>query len=174
MACSTSRAPGRPRSKRISSAGSRERATTSTRSPSSSSTAPSARYEFGPTSIATSVPCDCYHWYTSRGTLAEINTLSASQVVYVHVNDALAGVDIADQLDDVRLLPGSSGVIDLTGFLRALDAIGYDGPVAVEPFDAALARIAPDRRVAMTAESLHAAFAAARVRTRVPQVFSRT
>jgi sugar phosphate isomerase/epimerase len=116
---------------------------------------------------------DCYHWYTSRGTLADLHKLTASQVVYVHVNDALAGVDIADQLDDVRLLPGASGVIDLTGFLRALDAIGYDGPVSVEPFDAELARIAPDRRVALAAESLHAAFAAAGVRSRVPQVSSR-
>jgi sugar phosphate isomerase/epimerase len=106
---------------------------------------------------------DCYHWYTSRGTVAELQDLTAAQIVYVHVNDAPARVDIADQLDDVRLLPGASGVIDLTGFLRALTAIGYDGPIAVEPFDAELAGIAPERRVALAARSLHAAFAAAGV-----------
>src|SRR5262249_45175892 len=111
---------------------------------------------------------DCYHWYTSGGTLADLRQLAASQVVYVHLNDAPAGVDIAEQLDDVRLLPGARGVIDLTGFLRALHTIGYDGPVAVEPFDAELASMAPDRRVALAAESLDAAFAAAGVAGRTP------
>jgi sugar phosphate isomerase/epimerase len=104
---------------------------------------------------------DCYHWYTSGGTLAEVQVLDASQVVYVHVNDAPAGVDVDQQLDDVRLLPGASGVIDLVGFLRALDRIGYAGPVAVEPFDAALARVPPAERVRLAAESLRSAGAAA-------------
>src|ERR1700733_8120886 len=54
--------------------------------------------------------------------------LSASQVVYVHVNDAPRGSTVERQLDGVRLLPGGSGVIDLTGFLGAPEAIGYDGP----------------------------------------------
>jgi sugar phosphate isomerase/epimerase len=106
---------------------------------------------------------DCYHWYTSRGTLDELGALEPSQVGYVHINDAPPGVDVDDQLDQVRLLPGTSGVIDLVGFLRALDAIGYDGPVAVEPFDAAPTRVPPDERVKRAAESVRAAFAAAGV-----------
>ena len=116
---------------------------------------------------------DCYHWYTSSGTLADLQGLTAAQIVYVHLNDAVAGIDVAAQLDDVRLLPGASGVIDLTGFLQALDAIGYDGPVAVEPFDAALARVAPARRVALAADSLRAAFAAAGLTPGVAPVSSR-
>ena len=100
---------------------------------------------------------DCFHWYTSRGTLADLEALTASQVVYVHVNDAPPGIAVERQLDDVRLLPGASGVIDLPGSLGALKAIGYDGPVAVEPFDAALARIPPAERVRLASESLHRA-----------------
>src|SRR5260370_19885215 len=30
---------------------------------------------------------DCWHWYTSHATVADLDRLSADQVVYVHVND---------------------------------------------------------------------------------------
>lgn len=106
---------------------------------------------------------DCFHWYTSRGSLAELRELDASQVVYVHVNDAPAGIDVDEQLDQVRVLPGASGVIDLPRFLGALDAIGYEGPVAAEPFDAALAGIPPDERVRLAGESVRSAFTVAGV-----------
>jgi sugar phosphate isomerase/epimerase len=104
---------------------------------------------------------DCFHWYTSHAGVDDLTALRADQVVYVHVNDAVAGVDIDEQLDDVRCLPGTSGVVDLVGFLRALDRIGYDGPVAVEPFDASLAALAPGERVRLAAESLRGAYDAA-------------
>ncbi len=77
---------------------------------------------------------DCWHWYTSGGTLADLHVLRPEQVVYVHVNDAPAGIPIDQQIDTVRALPGETGIIDIAGFLQALDAIGYDGPVAPEPF----------------------------------------
>jgi len=38
------------------------------------------------------------------------------------------------QVDSVRALPGETGVIDIAGFLQALHAIGYSGPVTPEPF----------------------------------------
>jgi sugar phosphate isomerase/epimerase len=77
---------------------------------------------------------DCWHWYTSHSTVEALRALRPEQVVYVHVNDAPAGVPIDEQLDNVRCLPGETGVIDITGFLQALQAIGYDGPVTPEPF----------------------------------------
>jgi sugar phosphate isomerase/epimerase len=77
---------------------------------------------------------DCWHWYTSHGTLEDLRRLRAEQVVYVHVNDAPAGIEIDAQVDNVRALPGETGVIDIAGFLKALQAIGYDGPVTPEPF----------------------------------------
>lgn len=77
---------------------------------------------------------DCWHWYTSGGTLEDLRALRAEQVVYVHVNDAPDGIARDEQLDLVRALPGETGVIDIAGFLQALEAIGYDGPVVPEPF----------------------------------------
>jgi sugar phosphate isomerase/epimerase len=77
---------------------------------------------------------DCWHWYTSHGTLEAIRALRPEQVVYVHVNDAPAGIPVDAQIDNVRALPGETGVIDIAGFLQALQAIGYDGPITPEPF----------------------------------------
>ena len=77
---------------------------------------------------------DIWHWYTSYGTLDEIRALRPEQVVYVHVNDAPAGIHVDEQIDSVRDLPGATGVLDVVGFLHALRDIGYDGPVTPEPF----------------------------------------
>jgi sugar phosphate isomerase/epimerase len=87
---------------------------------------------------------DCWHWYTSGGTLDELKKLKPGQVVHVHVNDAPAGVDIDKQIDIVRLLPGESGVIDIAGFLKALKQIGYAGPVTPEPFKKSLTELPSD------------------------------
>jgi sugar phosphate isomerase/epimerase len=75
---------------------------------------------------------DIWHWYTSYGTLEEIRALRPEQVVYVHVNDAPAGIHVDEQMDLVRDLPGATGVLDVVGFLHALRDIGYDGPVTQE------------------------------------------
>jgi sugar phosphate isomerase/epimerase len=87
---------------------------------------------------------DSYHWYTSLGTLADIRGLRAEDVVYVHVNDAPAGIAVDAQLDQVRRLPGATGVVDIVGFLETLKEIGYDGPVTPEPFEKRLESLAPD------------------------------
>jgi threonine dehydrogenase-like Zn-dependent dehydrogenase len=87
---------------------------------------------------------DCWHWYTSLGTVAEIRSLEPQQVVYVHINDAPRGINLEHQQDGRRELPGATGVIDIGGFLEALRAIGYDGPVVPEPFVADLARARPE------------------------------
>ena len=78
---------------------------------------------------------DAWHWYTCQSTLTDIRQLIAEEVVYVHVNDAPEGIDVLDQSDHVRCLPGETGVIDLVGFLQALEGVGYDGPVTPEPFN---------------------------------------
>src|SRR5215212_392763 len=63
---------------------------------------------------------DCWHWYTSGGTVPELMALRPEQVVYVHVNDAPSGLDRDEQVDNVRCLPAETGVIDIVGFLQAL------------------------------------------------------
>lgn len=77
---------------------------------------------------------DSWHWYTAGESAAVVESLDAADVVAVHLNDAPEGIARDEQTDTVRRLPGETGVIDLTGFLGALDSIGYDGPVMAEPF----------------------------------------
>ncbi len=97
---------------------------------------------------------DAFHWYTSHGTTEDLAHLTAEQVVYVHVNDAPAGRSIDEQIDNQRLLPGASGIIDLTSFLQALHRIAYGGPVVVEPFNADLLLLPKNERVQAVKQSL--------------------
>jgi sugar phosphate isomerase/epimerase len=99
---------------------------------------------------------DCWHWYTSLGTPADIRAMRADDVVYVHVNDAPEGVAVEQQLDQVRRLPASTGVIDIAGFLAALRDIGYDGPLTPEPFEPRLAQQPPEQ----SAREAHASMVA--------------
>ncbi|MBP1914170.1 sugar phosphate isomerase/epimerase [Lederbergia galactosidilyticus] len=72
---------------------------------------------------------DSLHWYTSGGTIEDITSLKAHQIAYVHINDTK---DVPEKaLDNDRVYPGE-GVIDLSGFLRALKEINYTGVVSQE------------------------------------------
>lgn len=77
---------------------------------------------------------DCWHWYAGGGTLMDLASVPVEQITHVHINDAPRGVALPDLVDNERELPGSTGEIDLTGFLQTLQRIGYTGPVAVETF----------------------------------------
>jgi len=109
---------------------------------------------------------DCWHWYCTEGTVDEIRALAARQVVLVHVNDAPAGIPVAEQVDNRRAMPGETGVIDIAGFLGALEAIGYDGPVLAEPFSLTVRELPRDEAVRVTGESLDRIFATAGVQPR--------
>ena len=85
---------------------------------------------------------DVWHWYTSQGTIDDVKQLSKEDIVHVHLNDAPAGVDVLEQVDNRRCLPGETGVIPNGELLRALHDLGYDGPVTVEPFSQSLREIA--------------------------------
>lgn len=97
---------------------------------------------------------DAWHWYTSGGTLEDIRSLTDADIVYVHINDAPAGIPLKEQVDSVRALPGETGVIDLTGFLQALRDIGYAGPVTPEPFSARVNALPAAEAARETAEAL--------------------
>jgi sugar phosphate isomerase/epimerase len=56
-------------------------------------------------------------------------------------------------------MPISTGAIDLRAFLMTLAAIGYDGPVRAEPFNAALRTLPAEAAVAATARAMKRAFA---------------
>jgi sugar phosphate isomerase/epimerase len=100
---------------------------------------------------------DSFHWYTSGGSPMDLASIPIWQIVHVHVNDA-PHLPREQQQDGVRLLPGASGVIDLQGFLKTLDAIGYDGPVAVETFSQELKALPADEAGAQAATSMQQMF----------------
>jgi len=98
---------------------------------------------------------DSWHWYTSHGTVDEMLRLSNKDIVHVHVNDAPAGVQVDQQVDNRRKLPVTTGVIDLKGFINALVKIGYDGPVECEPFDQELRKMDQAAILQTTIDSLN-------------------
>ncbi|RXZ84733.1 sugar phosphate isomerase/epimerase [Paenibacillaceae bacterium] len=73
---------------------------------------------------------DSYHWHTNGLDTSAILKLKPEQIVHVHINDA-RDLAIEDLIDNDRLYPGE-GVINLSGFLSSLTAIGYTGVVAQE------------------------------------------
>lgn len=97
---------------------------------------------------------DCWHWYTSGGTTKDFANWTNQTIVDVHVNDAPKGIAVDEQRDNVRCLPGETGVIDIKGFLRGLKKIRYDGPVMVEPFSERVRKMKDEDAVRATMESL--------------------
>jgi sugar phosphate isomerase/epimerase len=74
---------------------------------------------------------DAWHWHHSGGTVKDIVAAGKSQIIAVHLDDAKE--QRPEQVQDgLRLMPGE-GVINLTGFLRGLQQIGYEGNVSPEP-----------------------------------------
>ncbi|HOX01245.1 MAG TPA: sugar phosphate isomerase/epimerase family protein [Candidatus Paceibacterota bacterium] len=102
---------------------------------------------------------DSWHWYSAQETEADLLALRASDVVMCHVNDAPRDIPVAQQVDSRRELPCATGVIDLRAFLGALIQIGYDGPVACEPFNPALRQMPPDQALRTVGAALQKAAA---------------
>jgi sugar phosphate isomerase/epimerase len=112
---------------------------------------------------------DSFHWYTSGGTIMDLASIPIEMLVHVHINDAPGhpqggAMSREAQQDRARLLPGESGVIDIVGFLKTLAAVGYDGPLAVETFSAALNALPPDEAAARAAAAVHNSMRAAAVK----------
>ncbi len=105
---------------------------------------------------------DAWHLYTSGGSIDDLAAIANEDIVHVHVNDAPAGIPRDEQIDNVRCLPMETGVIDLPGFLRKLDQLGYDGPVMAEPFSERVNAIQdPLEAARLTAEHMDRMWSAA-------------
>jgi sugar phosphate isomerase/epimerase len=74
---------------------------------------------------------DAWHWHHAGATVADILAAGKSRIVSVHVSDAKKQPP-EEVRDNKRLLPGE-GIIDLVGFFRALQKIGYVDAVSPEP-----------------------------------------
>jgi sugar phosphate isomerase/epimerase len=102
---------------------------------------------------------DSWHWYHAGDSAADIAALQPKEVVSIDLNDAPANVPKDQMVDGKRELPASTGVIDVKAFLGALEKIGFDGPVRVEPFNEAVRQMAPDQAAAAAKAGLSKAFA---------------
>jgi len=105
---------------------------------------------------------DTWHWWTAGDTIADLRALTKADVVSVDLNDAPKDIAKAQQKDNERELPGATGVIDIAGFISALVAIGYDGPVRPEPFNKALNALDNDPACAAASAAMHRAMATIR------------
>lgn len=85
---------------------------------------------------------DVWHWYHSGGTTADILATDKDRIIHVHLSDARP-MPAEEVRDNMRLMPGE-GQIDITGFLQALQKIGYIGGVAPEPLGRIPADMAPE------------------------------
>jgi sugar phosphate isomerase/epimerase len=75
---------------------------------------------------------DSWHWHHAGATPEDIVAAGRDRIVHVHFNDA-PNLPPEQIRDDQRLLPGE-GVINLTGFLQALQRIRYHDALSVEVF----------------------------------------
>jgi sugar phosphate isomerase/epimerase len=102
---------------------------------------------------------DSWHWFTAEESVADLHTLTPADIVACDLNDAPKDRRVEEQIDSQRELPMATGVIDLKAFLEALVAIGYDGPIRAEPFNAKLNEMDNEAAVSATAEAMRKAFA---------------
>ena len=102
---------------------------------------------------------DSWHWYTAHETIEDLAELTNDDVVACDLNDAPAGIEVDQQIDNRRELPAATGVINLRGFLGALVAMQFDGPVRAEPFNQQLNAMDNETACAATARAMRKAFA---------------
>jgi sugar phosphate isomerase/epimerase len=105
---------------------------------------------------------DSWHWFTAGDTTADLRSLTNAEIVSVDLNDAPAGIAIDQQRDNVRELPGSTGVIDIATFLNTLNDLGCDAPVRCEPFNDPLRKMPPAQALQTTIDAMKKAFATIR------------
>jgi sugar phosphate isomerase/epimerase len=85
---------------------------------------------------------DAWHWHHAGATTEDIVNAGRERIVHIHFDDA-AKLPPEQVRDNERLMPGE-GVINLTGFLKALDKIGYNDALSVEVFGRGLNKLSPE------------------------------
>ena len=98
---------------------------------------------------------DAWHWHWAGASTDDIVSAGRDRIVHIHFDDAPNLPP--DQIhDDHRLLPGE-GVINLVGFLKALDQIGYKDALSVEVFGR-LKDVPPEKAAKMGYDASAAVF----------------
>lgn len=86
---------------------------------------------------------DAWHWHHAGATTADIIAAGHDRIVEVHFDDA-PNLPPEQIRDNERLMPGE-GVINLAGFLQALQKIGYQDALSVEVFGRGLKQMTPEQ-----------------------------
>ncbi len=97
---------------------------------------------------------DVWHWRHAGATTEDIVKAGKDGIVHVHFSDA-PKLPPEQIRDNERLMPGD-GVIDLTGFLRALREIGYQDALSVEVFGRFLKDMTPEEAARRALETSRA------------------
>lgn len=97
---------------------------------------------------------DSWHWHHAGAKVSDIIAAGKENIVHAQINDS---PDLPPEkiLDNERLMPGE-GVIDLTGFLKALQKIGYADALSPEVFGRGLKDIPPEEGARMGLETTRA------------------
>ncbi len=99
---------------------------------------------------------DAWHWHHAGATTEDIIAAGRERIVHIHFDDS-ANLPPEQIRDDERLLPGE-GVIDLVGFLKALQKIGYTDALSVEVFGRGLKKLPPEQAARLGLEASRAVF----------------
>lgn len=102
---------------------------------------------------------DAWHWHHAGATTGDIVHAGKERIVHIHFDDA-PNLPPDKIRDNERLMPGE-GVINLVGFLHALQKIGYEDALSVEVFGRGLKDMAPEDGARLGLESGRKVFAKA-------------
>ena len=104
---------------------------------------------------------DIWELHVSGGTVENVRSLSAAEIVAVEVAEVPADTPTAELTDTSRMLPAAEGGIGLSQYLVALAELGYDGPVTLKPHRSALVGTRRDPIVKKVGEALERLWKAA-------------
>lgn len=97
---------------------------------------------------------DIHHWQNSGAGVLDIHHLDLEYILYVELNDGLPGYDMFNIPEFERELPLTTGVTKIKDFLIALNKKGYQGPVAVEPWNEKIKNMPLEAAVKTVKQSL--------------------
>ena len=106
---------------------------------------------------------DIWHWHHAGATTDDIVHAGKDRIVHVHFNDA-PNLPPEQIKDNERLLPGE-GVINTTGFLKALKKIGYRDALSIEVFGRGLKEMPAEQAAKLGLDAGDAQFKKAGIAT---------
>ncbi|MGK7954235.1 MAG: sugar phosphate isomerase/epimerase family protein [Crocosphaera sp.] len=97
---------------------------------------------------------DVHHWQNSGASLLDLHHLDLDYILYVELNDGLAGYDVFTIPEFQRELPYETGVTKVKEFLTLLNEKGYQGPVVVEPWNETIKNMSVKKAIQTVKQSL--------------------